>query len=74
MNPYYDIVRLMREQKSGKTQLAEGTVHLEPTYIEVMGERIEARFASHIGADKLYNGASCLVYMGQEEMVVLAVW
>ena len=74
MNPYYDIVRLMREQKSEKLQLAEGTVYLEPTRVEVMGETVSARFANHIGAENLYEGATCLVYMGQEEMVVVAVW
>lgn len=72
MNPYYDIVRLMREQKSERVQFMEGTIYLEPTRVEVMGEEIEARFAFGIG--ELYDGAGCLVWMGMDDNVVVAVW
>ncbi len=72
MNPYYDIVRLMREQRGENIPFAEGTIYLEPTRVEVMGEEISARFAFGIG--ELYDGASCLVYMGMDESVVVAVW
>ena len=72
MNPYYDIVRLMREQRGESLPFAEGTIYLEPTRIEVMGERVEARFA--FGTGELYDGASCLVWMGVDDNVVVAVW
>lgn len=73
MDPYYDIVRLFRGTRQEGRQLFEGTVHLEPMKIEVMGEAVEARLAGHIGADSLYDGMDCLVYMG-EDNVVIAVW
>jgi hypothetical protein len=72
MNPYYDIVRLMREQKSERVQFMEGTIYLEPTRVEVMGEVISARFAFGIG--ELYDGAGCLVWMGMDDNVAVAVW
>ena len=72
MNPYYDIVRLMREQKSERVQFMEGTIYLEPTRVEVMGETISARFAFGIGV--LYDGAGCRVWMGMDDNVVVAVW
>jgi|GEM_PF-2115147 len=74
MNPYYDIVRLMRSQKSNAVPFAEGTIHIEPVSVEIMGETAEVRFAGHIGATTLYEGATCLVYMGMDENVVVAVW
>ena len=74
MNPYYDIVRLMRSQKSNPVPFAEGTIHVEPVTVEIMGETASVRFASQVGTTTLYEGATCLVYMGTDENVVVAVW
>ena len=49
MNPYYDIVRLMRSQKNNAVPFAEGTIHVEPVTVEIMGETANVRFAGHGG-------------------------
>lgn len=75
MDPYYEIVKLMRSQTSEKQPFAQGTVQTDPLGVSVLGELLTpCIFAGGIVTGDLSGGESCLVYMGEGEYVVLAVW
>lgn len=65
----------MRSQAKGNLPFAEGTVQTQPLRVYVMGEAVSpVSFAYGIAAGDLSDGESCLVYIGDGEYVVVAVW